>query len=159
MAKTVHIIRGISGSGKSTYARIIVDKNADCDICSADDFFMEDGEYKFNPSLIAQAHARCMERFIKMLDGEVDQIIVDNTNTRYWEFKNYIHVAHLAGYAVHVHQMSTPEYKDALKCIERNVHGVPTEIALEMWSRFEYWDDDDALRHGCKLTQVLPEFD
>ena len=59
------IMRGISGSGKSTKAREIMAKENSCGnaaiICSADDFFMASGKYKFDASKLGQAHAWCRQ--------------------------------------------------------------------------------------------------
>lgn len=51
----IYFLRGVSGSGKSTEAMRLANNNKDV-ICSADDYFMKDGEYIFNPSLLAAAH-------------------------------------------------------------------------------------------------------
>ena len=41
------ILRGVAGSGKSTLAQALAEKYEDSVICSADDFFMLDGEWVF----------------------------------------------------------------------------------------------------------------
>ena len=46
--KTLYILRGIPGSGKTTHAKRLAGTNGV--IISADDYFMRDGEYCFDAS-------------------------------------------------------------------------------------------------------------
>ncbi len=54
MEKVLYIVRGIPGSGKSTFAKQLV--GADFLVCEADKYFMVDGEYKFDATKLKQAH-------------------------------------------------------------------------------------------------------
>jgi len=129
--KKVIIMRGVPGSGKSTKA-----KTYGGIICSADDFFMQDGVYKFNRKLIYAAHAHCIYNFEKALFNKEPLVIVDNTHTRKWEYERYIKCAERYGYEVVIDSL-----KDAgLSCEElakRNVHGVPIENIKRMLARWE----------------------
>ena len=69
MNKTVYIMRGVPGSGKSTIARKLA-HGATADevmnltpfhgtVVSADDFFLRNGEYRYNPKEIGIAHSYC----------------------------------------------------------------------------------------------------
>ena len=77
MKKTLYLIRGLAGSGKTTLARTILDSYMSWDedvdglmVC-ADDFFEVDGEYRFDASRLSQAHEWCRGRVEdNMLDGE-----------------------------------------------------------------------------------------
>jgi predicted kinase len=83
------ILQGVPGSGKSTFARHLrklIDRSI---IVSADYFFIRDGVYQFDASLLGQAHRQCLR-----LAGEAVSwgltVIVDNTNIRAWEAKPYV---------------------------------------------------------------------
>ena len=83
----VKIMRGCSGSGKSTY---IKNHFPDAYVCSADDFWLDkDGNYKFDLSKHGQSHAWCLRKFIDYLEkmrqdpyllNPSSCIVVDNTN-------------------------------------------------------------------------------
>ena len=89
MKKSVVIIRGVSGSGKTTFARLIQDNYTE--ICCADDYFEdEEGNYNFDASKLNQAHEFCREQFKKACRNDlISKIIVANTNTSNWEFEWY----------------------------------------------------------------------
>jgi uridine kinase len=86
--KKIIILRGVSGSGKSTAAKLF---GGNVEICCADDFFTsEDGEYNFTPSRLSDAHEYCRDKFMKALSNEeIDTIVVANTNSREQEFSFY----------------------------------------------------------------------
>ncbi len=86
--KNIIILRGVSGSGKSTAAKLF---GGNVEICCSDDFFTSpDGEYNFTPSRLPDAHEYCRGVFMKALENEdVDTIVVTNTNSREQEFHFY----------------------------------------------------------------------
>src|SRR6266404_1036637 len=99
--KTVLILSGISGSGKTTYAQKLQKENPDAVRVSADNYFMSPtGDYRFDVTILGEAHAACYRAFKFFLAAGVDLIIVDNTNTTIREMKGYMNLAAEAGYAV-----------------------------------------------------------
>lgn len=133
----VVIMRGIPGSGKSTY----VARNFPlATVCSADHFFLDkEGNYKFDPKRIGEAHLSCQKKFARnlmlgyCLDDEDKVLVVDNTNTSLWEMAFYIGLCNVYGIPFEIHRMNTP----ADVCAERNVHGVPPDKVHLMAKRME----------------------
>jgi predicted kinase len=150
MTATVHIMRGIPGSGKSTKAFWIAEGNQSR-VCSADDYFIKDGKYAFVAHEIGKAHQSCLKKFVDLLHLYRSQaipkidVVVDNTNLRLWEFDIYVKIAELAGWKVEYHEFVPP--RDATlgeyvrECAARNTHGVSANQCLRMASIFE-------VRHG-----------
>ncbi len=139
MTKVLYIMRGIPGAGKSTRAREIAKSYSLFCICSADHFFEDDkGNYSFNPKLLSEAHKYCRELTDEAMCNETPCVIVDNTNTREWEFKPYLELADKYGYKVHIEVVGDFDDKSILKYAERNTHGVPAEKVIEMARRFEW---------------------
>jgi len=131
----VIILRGVSGSGKSTYTRT---HHPAALVCSADDFFIgEDGVYRFDGTRIKDAHKWCMRKFVDALRGmdssQDREIVVDNTHTMLWEFSGYVQVAEAHGYEVEIVRMDTPVDVAAA----RNTHGVPLKAVQGMADRFQ----------------------
>lgn len=141
---SIIILRGIPGSGKSTLAReakaLLEQYGFSCVIVSADHYFEKDGEYKFDRTKIKEAHDSCKKAFFDAIKAGVNTIIVDNTNTRLWEFQPYVDeaLAHSDPSQLVWHQLEvvrravTPEVAHA-----RCVHGVPLETIQQMHVRME----------------------
>ena len=131
MTKRVVIVRGISGSGKSTYIR---NHLSGAYVCSADDFFIDSaGDYKFNPHKLGEAHRWCYSKFLTALTEQRQTVVVDNTNTQLFEFYGYVQLAWAHEYLVHVVRMDTPVEVAAA----RNLHGVPDVSVKAMQERFQ----------------------
>lgn len=120
------VLRGSSGSGKSSLAKYIqsLNFNNNTRIVSADYFFTDpQGNYNFNPALLGQAHAQCKEKFFEAMKDGVD-ILVDNTNTARKDRNFYLNAAKEKGYRVFsvvVESVNNTE----------NVHGVDEETILK----------------------------
>lgn len=99
------ILRGVSGSGKSTFAKTLVEAFTALGLkaidCAADDFFYDrEGNYNFDVTELQEAHSWCKERVEVAMEGGVDVIILSNTSTAEWEFKPYMTLAGEYGYTV-----------------------------------------------------------
>lgn len=129
MTKHAYILRGIPGSGKTTYAR---NQWADADgtwkpgvvYCSADDFFIgPDGVYRWSAERRQEGHAYCLKRFADAVFRGEGTVIVDNTNIRLWEVSKYHDLAFAFGYEVRVVEFAVPPEL----ALARNVHNVRPE--------------------------------
>jgi hypothetical protein len=87
--KSVYILTGVSGAGKSTVAEDLVSQGGV--ICCADDYFTDaDGVYTFVPERIWAAHKQCQEKFkLALTKPDVTRIVVANTNTTPKDYKFY----------------------------------------------------------------------
>jgi len=136
--KIVYIMRGISGSGKSTVAREIAAREiagTEGVIHSTDSYFVsEAGEYKFDPMTIGEKHRLNMADFEKsLLDGKT-LVIVDNTNITRRDYEPYVELARKHGYEVRFKEMPIIGIGEALA---RNTHNVPREKIELQKSRWE----------------------
>ena len=104
--KNLYIVRGLPGSGKSTFAKKLVGE--DFLVCEADKYFIdkETGEYNFDFTKIKDAHKFCkdtVETYMKdslVNDQFYREISVSNTFTQEWEMEPYIELAKQYGYQV-----------------------------------------------------------
>ncbi len=124
MTKQITLVRGVSGSGKSTVANLISGY-----VVSADDYFMVDGIYKFDPSQLKSAHQYCQSLVETHMERGVN-VVVANTFTRKWEMDAYFSLADKYGYMIHT---IIVENRHGGK----NIHDVPPEAINNMKERFE----------------------
>lgn len=127
--KTLYLIRGLPGSGKSTFASELVPEFL---VCEADKYFVVDGEHRFDSTKLKDAHNWC-QKIVEtyMENGETyPKIAVSNTFTREWEMDPYFDLAEKYGYRV-------------FSVIVENYHGnysthnVSDETLNKMRNRFE----------------------
>ncbi len=122
------LIRGIPGSGKSTYAK----KNFKCLHVEADMYYQQNGLYQWDPSIRESAHSFCYDVFSLAVDSYAD-VVVSNTFVKLWEMKKYIDRAGLRGYEVEVICMKT---------FYGNIHNVPDEVVKRMEANFEVYEGE-----------------
>ena len=124
--KTLILVRGVSGSGKSTFAKQISESYLE-----ADQYFIdENGNYNFDANKLPLAHKWCQLRTEHMMEDNQPRIIVSNTFTREWEMQPYFDLAKKYGYMTFTVIVENRHNG-------QNVHGVP-EIQIEkMKNRFE----------------------
>ena len=134
MSKLLVLLRGLPGSGKSSFAKHMW---SDFVICEADQFFYDsEGNCNFDPSKLRDAHKYCRDRVETfMSDNEKNpqfypEIVVSNTFTREWEMDEYFKLAKKYDYQV-VSLIVENRHGN------KNVHGVPDSKIEEMRNRFE----------------------
>jgi predicted kinase len=135
------LMRGVPGSGKSTLAKKLAEDyrlcGYTCEIHSTDNYFMVDGEYRFNLDLLGTNHVKNQQAVKDAMSRGVEVIIVDNTNLSAKERKKYIDAAVTFNYTTEVHDSTTPWAKNAVECAKRNTHGVPLETIQRMLQKLE----------------------
>lgn len=121
--KSLIILVGASGSGKSSWSRGRSDADAAV-VCSADDYFMDTlGVYRFSTSLLGQAHGACQARARDAMLGGAPLVVIDNTNTTVEEVGRYLTGADIHGYEVQILVFRSELDPEVLA--RRNKHGVP----------------------------------
>ena len=106
--KTLHIVRGVPGSGKTTFCK----KELHITPYEADDFFMVNGKYEFKPEQLAQAHKYCQTNVEWAMKSDTQYIAVANTFTRVWEMQPYLDLAEKYGYEVVIHTCEGNSYDE-----------------------------------------------
>jgi predicted kinase len=127
--RTLYLIRGLPGSGKSTFARELV---PDFLVCEADKFFITENGYEFDPSKLSEAHTWCQKTVeAYMRNSETfPKIAVANTFTRDWEMNPYFDLADKYNYTVFSVIVENHHGNGSL-------HNVSEETISKMRNRFE----------------------
>jgi predicted kinase len=125
MDKILYLFRGICGAGKTTAA-----KSLGLMTFEADQFFMEDGEYKFDPTKLREAHQWCKDQVEYVMINGMPKVAVSNTFTQEWEMTPYFELASKYGYMV-ITMVVENRHGGT------NEHGVPDDKLEIMKNRFE----------------------
>jgi predicted kinase len=120
------ILRGLPGSGKSTFAKRLAAEYGFVPL-EADDHFYVNGEYKFDPARAADAHALVARDALAHLQAG-GRIVIANTHVRLWEMAAVAGAATLASKSFCF-----------VECVGAfgNVHAVPDAVIAGMRERWE----------------------
>ena len=126
MEKILYIVRGIPGSGKSTFAKTLGGQHYEADM-----YFIDPttGEYKFDGTKIKNAHAWCLDRAKTDMAVAREKIVVSNTFTQEWEMEPYFELAKEYGYKVFSVIIENRHGNT-------NEHNVPEDKIEQMKNRF-----------------------
>lgn len=142
MSKLI-IVRGASGSGKSTVAKKVrIISNPDTwhkldpfpvlvgdigKIFETDQFWINDrGKYNFSTALLPKAHQWNQLNVERAMFHEEKLIVVANTFIERWEVRLYLDLAYQ--YKYDVEMMRTPGPWDVDVLHKRNKHNVPLHV-------------------------------
>jgi predicted kinase len=127
--KTLVIMRGIPGAGKSTVSNILSEDNY-YPVFSADDFFTaEDGTYNFDANKLHDAHKQCFSNTEYALNFGAKKVFVANTFTTEKEIKPYKELAEKYNYRF-VSLIVENRHGN------ESIHNVPSETIDKMINRF-----------------------
>lgn len=143
--KSLFLLRGLPGAGKSTLAATIGGPNFEADM-----FFMENGSYNFDVNKLKDAHNWCRHSVMDAMKAGEPKVIVSNTFTKEWEMEAYYLLAEELGYTVFSLIVENRHNGE-------NTHGVPTDTLQIMKNRFEIQllPPDDCLKPGrLTLTKI-----
>lgn len=149
------IMRGLSGTGKSTRALQLANGDQS-HIFSTDEYFGSEDVYQQNFSMekLPEAHLWNQERVRAALEAGLSPVIVDNTNVMAYEAKPYVLLAKQYGYSIKIEEPQSPQWDEvkrlraqmdelARKLAGLNKHGVPPHsIAARIGSYWPYTADD-----------------
>jgi hypothetical protein len=123
MDKVLYILRHVPGAGSSTLAKQLTEH-----VFEADQYFLSEGQYKFNPAELASAHNSCKIRLISAMRDGITPLCVSNTTTTEKELTPYLEYAKAYGYKAFV--LVVENRHNGV-----NEHNVPEEVLGKMKAR------------------------
>jgi tRNA uridine 5-carbamoylmethylation protein Kti12 len=136
MLNKLILVRGLPGSGKSTYAKQYFSSHIHLE---ADMYFVQpDGSYDWIPERLGKAHNWCQESAKIFLSNGLD-VVVSNTFTTRKELEPYVNFAILHEIPYGVFRLNT-QYE--------SIHAVPQDVIEKMRNRFEDFEDEVVIPWG-----------
>lgn len=127
MSKAILIIvRGLPGSGKSSFAKLL--EQPGC-ICTADDYLMVEGKYIWSPERAGMAHKKCQNKCEELMRLQFPRVVIANTSTTDRELRPYYDLAKKYNYQVFSVIVENRHEGE-------NEHNVPEETLKKMLDRF-----------------------
>lgn len=165
------MMRGITGSGKSTVSHALISayqqEGLSVAVHSTDNYFIDqEGHYAFDGTKLSKYHQKNIEAFKHSLCTHTQIVICDNTNLVPWQTKAYTQAAREHGYRVVFVDFALRALKEHLCAQEVSVenpsaHAISKKAILKMIhdyksnTRFlEKKRDDDGL-----LSEKYFDFD
>lgn len=136
--KTLYIMRGCAGSGKSTKAKQLA-RELNAHIFSTDQYFHSgmnyNNPYVFDREKLSFYHKLNFYRAVEAMKRG-DNLIIDNTNVTPSEAENYIQEALKYSYKVRVAETDTPWRFEPEILAQKNTHKVPLAVIQRMLERW-----------------------
>lgn len=130
----VKILRGLPGSGKSTYAKKLAGEG--WVHFENDMYFMKDGKYVFDQTKADEASNWCYQQFIKALRGGKD-VVISNVFVTKKAIDRYVKAAKNLGADVKVIKFDKNF---------GNVHDVPKDVYANMKRNFQDYPGEIHIR-------------
>lgn len=150
----IYIMRGLPGSGKSTW--VLHNLGKKCEVCSADHYHMVNGVCIYKKENAAMAHNVCLRSFAEQIfqsaqfwDSE-KVVCVDNTNTTVAEIAPYYRLAEAYGYNPEIIFINC----SLEVAIARNVHKVPEQTIYHMMQNL--WQERIPLHWRQTIVNCVP---
>ncbi|XP_004526094.1 NEDD4-binding protein 2 [Ceratitis capitata] len=167
-SKVMVLLRGAPGSGKSFLAKSMIERLVPLNdqytlndfIFSSDDYFYNcSGVYKWQKTLLDQAHEFNQRQVLERTRAGWSPIFIDNTNIKLWEMMPYVQMAVQNGYVIEILEPKTSWRYSPGKLALKNKHKVPAEKIKTMLNNFEKGTVNDLLKM-LKITKyhvTLPQ--
>ncbi len=123
MRRTLYIVRGLPGSGKSTLGAQIAAKKQCAHV--EVDMFMSDshGNYRFNKNKLKAAHRWCKRSAVDALKYQ-GAVVVSNTSATLRTLLPYFMIAYMYQAMIIIKEPNTPWRWNVTECERRNKHNL-----------------------------------
>ncbi|HOF34918.1 MAG TPA: AAA family ATPase [Spirochaetota bacterium] len=131
LIKSLFLLRGLPGAGKSAIAEILSEKGK-YPFFSIDDYFIDQstGEYSFDYKTNHLAYKHCENMTREALSSGCDKVFIHNTFTAEWEMEPYFKMASEMSYNVFV---LTVENRHGGK----NIHDISSDQIQKMAEKYK----------------------
>ena len=136
MPATIILVRGLTGSGKTTLADLIIGDDENKISVSSDDFFTDEAGFTFDHTKVKESHEWCKNKTLEYIKDGYEVVVVHNVFSRKWECDPYLEMAKENDCTIHVINLYDGGLNDA-ELSNRNIHNVPSHVIQAQRKRWE----------------------
>ena len=141
--KIAIILRGVPGSGKTSFIDLMRKFSDEVSVHSVDDLHVDNvGNFLWDEENEERYYTLNFADFVRSCAEEIPLVVCDCINIQVENFQKYVNIAKQFGYFVYV---VTPDPPSINQSAKRNKHHVSSEQAREMYKRWEHWPSRDHL--------------
>tara|TARA_Y100001938_G_C8061708_1_gene417691 strand:+ start:519 stop:980 length:462 start_codon:yes stop_codon:yes gene_type:complete len=143
-SKIAIILRGVPGSGKSTFVDILRELPGSVSIHAIDDLHTDNnGNFLWDEENADRLYTLNFANFVKSCAEGTQIVVCDAINVEAQSFQKYVEIADQYGYCVYVVCSNPPTPAESTK---RNKHHTSSSQARDMYSRWEHWPTPEMLK-------------
>ena len=144
MNKIAVILRGVPGSGKSSFVNLLRQASKDIVTHAVDDLHVDSsGNFLWDEENQSRLYTLNFANFVKSCAEGTVVIICDAINIEIKDFEKYADIAKKFDYQVYV---VTPDQPLPSLSTKRNKHHTSSTQAKEMYKRWQHWPSDKILK-------------
>ena len=137
------VLRGLPGSGKSTFAeelKVLLQENRiDSIIISNDILRKQDSNYVYDITNNNKIYQESYKNLIESLSNKVPVVIIDNCNLSINLLDNYKNLSAKYNYKYYQLAFKKPKYKNLYQEFKKSQNGISFGIYINLWRK--YTDD------------------
>ena len=142
--KIAMILRGVPGSGKSSFVSALKLLPGSIAVHAVDDLHVdENGNFLWDEENASRLYTLNFSNFVQSCDAGIQTVVCDAINIVAEDFQKYIDIAEQYDYKVYVVCPSPPSPAQSTK---RNKHHTSSSQARDMYSRWEHWPTPKMLK-------------
>ena len=135
--KIAVILRGVPGSGKTSFVEMLLSAYPMSAVHAVDDLHKDDaGNFMWNELKTRAHYILNFANFVKSCEAGIPVVICDCINIEVADFEPYLEVAREFDYKAYV---VVPDMPSSEICSVRNKHGVKKHQIKEMFNEWENW--------------------
>jgi hypothetical protein len=139
--KTVTIIRGVPGIGKTSYIASMeydYDDNNDYKVCYWQYYYGKGLKYKYRPNETKQAELWTLMLFINYMIRRISRIYVVSTFENIWQYDIYIYLAKIFKYKVKIVELECINKQYLQHFQQRSNRNIPLSRAIRIFNDWQY---------------------